>query len=82
MKTTVEIPEALFKKAKEIAAREKTTLRSLIEDGLRRVVELHRRQKQPFKLRKASFRGKGLQPDVAEGSWERMREMIYEEHGG
>ena len=82
MKTTVEIPETLFKQAKEIAAREHTTLRALVEDGLRRVIELRRNQARPFKLRKASFFGEGLQPDVAEGSWERIRELIYEERGG
>jgi hypothetical protein len=35
MKTTVEIPDALAKAAREAASREGTTMRALIEEGLR-----------------------------------------------
>jgi len=35
MKTTVEIAEDLFMHAREVARREGTTLRALIEEGLR-----------------------------------------------
>lgn len=82
MKTSVEIPDTLFEKAKQIAAREKTTLRALIEDGLRRVVDERREESGSFRLRDASFEGEGLQAKVGEGSWERIREMIYEGQGG
>lgn len=82
MKTSVEIPDTLFEKAKQIAAREKTTLRALIEDGLRRVVDERREKSGSFRLRDASFEGEGLQAEVGEGSWERIREMIYEGQGG
>jgi transcription-repair coupling factor (superfamily II helicase) len=33
-------------------------------------------------LRRASFKGKGLQPQVAGAGWDRLREMAYEDHGG
>jgi hypothetical protein len=38
MKTTVEIADPLLREARKIAARERTTLRALVEQGLRRVV--------------------------------------------
>jgi hypothetical protein len=82
MKTTVEIPDALLEEARKAAAREGTTLRVLIEQGLRAVLAERRRRGGAFRLRKASFRGTGLQPGVAGASWERIREMAYEARGG
>ena len=40
------------------------------------------RRSGAFRLRKASFKGQGLQPGVAGASWERIREMAYEGRGG
>ena len=80
MKTTVEIPDALLKEARRIAERESSTVRALIEEGLRRVIQ-DRRHQRAFRLRKVSFRGHGLQPEVAAGSWERIRELVYQGRG-
>jgi hypothetical protein len=82
MKTTVEIPDALLNEARKVATRDGTTLRVLIEQGLRKVVAERQQRAAPFRLRKASFRGQGLQPGVAGASWERIREMAYEARGG
>ncbi len=80
MKTTVEIPDALLDEARTAASRERTTVRALIEEGLRHVLQ-SRRRRAAFRLRCASFKGHGLQPHVAEGSWERLRDLIYEGRG-
>jgi len=76
MKTTVEIADALLDEAKAVAFNEQTTLRKLIEDGLRR--ELAERKHQ-FRLRRASFKGKGVRPGI-EG-WDRVRDLAYEGRG-
>ena len=81
MKTTVEIPDSILEQAKRVAVDEGVTLRALIELGLRRVLE-ERREDRAFQLRRASFRGRGLQPEVRDGSWERIRELAYEGRGG
>lgn len=81
MKTTVEISDQLAEEAKALAARENTTLRDLIETGLR-IVLRERRRRKAFKLRDASFGGRGLQPEFRDGEWERMREAAYEGRGG
>lgn len=81
MKTTIEISDAVLEQAKRLAAKEDTTLRALVEEGLRRVVE-ERSGGGSFKLRDASYKGKGLQGEVSEGSWERIRDLIYQGHGG
>ena len=38
MKTSLELSEGLFRRAKSLARKRGTTLRALIEDGLRRVL--------------------------------------------
>ena len=80
MKTTMEISDALLEQAREVARARGTTLRALVEAGLR---EILRQQPEvtPFRLRDASFDGNGLTPEFAEGGWEKMRDAIYEGHG-
>jgi Arc/MetJ family transcription regulator len=81
MKTTIDIADALLDEAKRVAAKEGTTVRALVEQGLRRALA-ERRRGGRFRLRRASFRGKGLQPGVRELGWERIRELAYEGRGG
>ncbi|MBZ5562167.1 MAG: type II toxin-antitoxin system VapB family antitoxin [Acidobacteriia bacterium] len=80
MKTTIDIPNSLLKQAKSIASREHTTVKALVEEGLRRVTAERKRAK-PFKLRKVSFRGEGLQPGMAGASWQQIRDAAYEGRG-
>lgn len=81
MKTTLDIASPLLKQAKQIARSQGTTLRALVERGLQLALS-ERRAKQSFKLRDASVDGKGLHPDVAGRSWDELRDMSYEGHGG
>ncbi len=81
MKTTIQIPDSLFEEARKLAAKEKTTLKALVEEGLRLILA-KRNRRSAFRLRKASFKGKGLQPHLAGASWEQIREKIYEGRGG
>ena len=82
MKTTIEIADPLLDAARRIAARDGDSLRSLVEQGLRKVVAERRVRSKPFRLRDASVHGEGLQPEFAGASWEQMRAVIYEGHGG
>ena len=81
MKTTVDISQSLHDEARKIAAGEKTSIKALIEEGLRKVIE-ERKHRQHFRLRKATFKGNGLQVDLADASWDKIREKIYEGRGG
>lgn len=78
MKTTLDISDPLLRDARKIAAREGTTLRALVEQGLRKVIAEKSQRKRPFRLRKASVKGRGLQPEFADAGWERLRDAIYE----
>jgi len=82
MKTTVEISDSLAEEARKVAAREKTTLRALIEAGLRHVLRERQPRAKRFALRDAAFRGRGLQPGFRDADWRRIREAAYEERGG
>lgn len=81
MKTTVEISDGLLAEAKKAAAAESTTLRELIEMGLRAVLA-QRAGAEPFRLRDASVDGGGLRQEFAGGDWSRIRETAYEGRGG
>jgi hypothetical protein len=58
IKTTIDLADPLFHAAKELAIQQQTTLRALVEEGLRLV--LQQRNSNPveaFKLRDARFDG-------------------------
>jgi hypothetical protein len=78
MKTTVEISDSLLDEARKVASREETTLRALIESGLRKEVR-ERKGATTFRLKRASFRGRGLRPELAGSSWERIRKLASQD---
>lgn len=80
MKTTVEIADGLLAEARKLADRRGVTLRTVIEEGLRAVVKAGSRR-APFTLRDASFRGQGLAPEFADGTWDRLRDAAYTGRG-
>jgi hypothetical protein len=80
MKTTVEISDVLLHEVRKVAAREGVTLRTLIERGLRHVVA-ERTDAKPFRLRRASFKGEGLQAEFHDASWDKLRDAVYEDRG-
>ena len=81
MRTTLEISDALLRTARRIATREGTTLRALVEQGLRRII-VEKERKPAFRPRKASFKGRGLRPELADAGWDRLRDRAFEGRGG
>ncbi len=81
MKTTIDISDSLLLEAKKLSAQRQITLRSLVEQGLREVIAKQKAD-QKFKLRKASFRGNGLQDEFRGEGWQKIRATAYEGHGG
>jgi Bacterial antitoxin of type II TA system, VapB len=81
MKITIQIPDSLFEEARQLAHRERTTLKALVEEGLRRIIS-ERKRRGGFHLRRATFRGDGLQPHLAGASWDQIRDLGYEGRGG
>lgn len=81
MKTTFDIANSLLEEARRAAGERGTTLRALVEEGLRRVLG-ERRGGDGFRLRKVTFGGSGLQADVAGTGWAEIRRRAYEGRGG
>jgi hypothetical protein len=79
MKTTVEIPDSLFRQAKAYAASHGIPLREVIETGLRMVLEGQPPAGRKFRLKTITTKGHKL---VCDGDWETIRSLIYEGHGG
>lgn len=80
MKTTVEIADDLFERAQRLALKERTTFRSLVERGLRVVL-----QTEPAKPEKLppliTVGGKGMTEEFKKGGWEKIRDEIYRNRG-
>ncbi len=76
MKTTVEIEDALFARARRLAQRTGRSMRSLVEEGLRRCLE-EQRQPTRYKLPDRSV-GRAGDPNPLETlSWQDIRDQIY-----
>jgi len=81
VKTTVELSDEALEDAKRVAAEEGTSLRALLEEGLRRVLAERHGRRAGFRLRRATFRGKGLSIAFANASWPDLRDAAYRERG-
>jgi len=81
MKTTVDIADDLLLEAKRIAHDQGVTLRAVIEAALRSHLAVYP-QRANFKLRDASYKGQGLQPQFAGAGWEAFRRAAYDDRGG
>ena len=81
MKTTVQISDSLLAEVQNLAAREGTTLKALVNEGLLQVVAA-RRSSDSFKLADASVGGQGLNPAFEGAEWEALRALAYEGRGG
>jgi hypothetical protein len=81
MKTTLNISDPLLREARRIAIRDRTTLRELVEQGLRKVVA-ERKARRRFKLLTVTFKGEGLVPELRGADWDRIRDLAYEGRGG
>ena len=83
MKTTIDIQDGLLARAKRLAEARGETLRAVMEDALRRVLQEDAAARpRRFRLRDAAFGGRGLHKGVAEGDWRELRERAYEGRGG
>lgn len=76
MKTTIEIADALLVEAKRVAAERRTTLRALVEEGLRTTLAEKGDQK-PFRLEDGSVGGNGPTPEWERATWDEKLEIIY-----
>ena len=80
MRTTLDLPDALFKKAKRLARERKVPFRAVVAEALRRMLD----QQPPrlsYELPDRAFRGDGLVEGLVDSDWERIRDLAYEGRG-
>jgi hypothetical protein len=81
MKTTIDIASNILKRSKDLARRERVTLRALVEEGLDLVME-QRAVRRKVRLKPVTFRGRGLAREYRHGGWTKIRDAAYEGRGG
>ena len=79
-RSTIEVSDALLLAAKQAAAERKTTLRAVDELALRQ--HLDGQAPTRPRVRRHTFRGRGLRAGLSEGNWAAIRERAYERRDG
>ena len=75
MRTTLDIDDAVLRRAKEVAAKEGKTLTRVVEEALRDRVSSDKRPKTPFKLKLLTKKGRvvpGVDLSDRDALYERM----------
>lgn len=80
MKTTIDIPDALFNRTKALAHKHGLPMRDLIIEGVVQILKQKEAVQVP-KIQPVTFKGEGLTPEFAEGCWTALRDTIYEGRG-
>jgi len=81
VKTTIDLSDNLFVRARQLAHKEHKTLRALVEEGLTLALDEYERRSSP-KIKPVVFGGQGLSDEFRQASWPRLREVIYPRRGG
>jgi predicted transcriptional regulator len=80
MKTTIEISDNLLGRTRRLAHRQHRTLRSLMEEGLTRILE-DGEGHEAAKPKPITFKGKGLSPEYRDADWRQLRDAAYQGRG-
>lgn len=78
MKTTIEIDDELFRRAKVRAAEQGSSLRSVFEDALRRALDEHQNRANPYAMPDRRVHGRGLRPEFRDRT---VTELIHDVYG-
>jgi hypothetical protein len=76
MRTSVDVPDPLLRRAKKLARDRRTTLRQLLVDGLRSMVE-RETSTGKHRMKDCSFGEGGLVDGLSWSDAERIEELVY-----
>jgi predicted transcriptional regulator len=83
VKTTIELSDGLLERAKQYAAQRNLSLRAVVETALRQHLDSESNGRSaPFRLRRSTFAGRGLQAGIDAHDWPGTRKRIYARRGG
>jgi hypothetical protein len=80
MKTTVDIADPLLMQAKRLASKRGTTLKALMEQGLRQVIA-DKAQATPYEFVPVTDNMPVAPGSYAEMTWDQMLDVMYEGRG-
>lgn len=80
MKTTLDIQDELMVRARELAHRERRTLRSVVEEALQIVLERHAATPD-YELPDLSVEGEGLSDEFRDGGWDAVAAAVWQGRG-
>ena len=80
MKTSVEISEPLARRVRAVMRTKRVTLRSLIEEGLERVIE-EREPSKKYRLKDCSYGSGGLANGLSFADWNAISDLAYTGRG-
>lgn len=80
MKTTIDIADNIMMRSRELARKEKSTFRDLVEEGLLMVID-RRSKTEAVHVKPVTVKGRGLTDAFQNASWQQIRQASYEGHG-
>ncbi len=81
MRTTLNLPDPLYREAQRLARKRKVTFQALMTDALRCYLANEGVPRRAFRLPDCSFKGDGLAEGLSEADWARIRELADERRG-
>ncbi len=76
MKTTLEISDNLFRRAKKLAEKEGKTFKTVVEEALVTRLEAREQASAPYQLDIPVVSGE-IHPDFINATWDKIRDEIY-----
>ena len=81
VRTSLDIPDSLFQRAKKLARERKTSLRALLLEGLSEILQRERPRADRYRMKDCSFGGGGLVEGLEWTDSDRLRDLTYEGRG-
>ena len=78
MRTTLELPDTLFKRAQKLARARGVPFRALVAEALQKLLTAQAPAEQ-YRLPDTTFGGDGLVDGLPDLQWDRIRHLVYEE---
>jgi hypothetical protein len=78
MRTTLDLPDPLYRKAKKLARERGVPFRELMAEALRLLFRETAAKKKPYELKDTAVGGSGLVDGLSWNDWDSIRELSYE----
>lgn len=81
VKTTLNLADYIVAEVKKLASERGISMKDYIEQCLKAAIQAEKNKIRDFKLRKHTFKGNGVSPELDEDNLEQIRNSIYKGRG-